>query len=32
MQTVEFSETIEASDMKVSGSRRLIELMKICDY
>ena len=31
-KTVEFSETIAASDLKVSGIRHLIEFMKICDY
>ena len=30
MKTVGFSETIAASDLKVSGSRHLIEYMKIC--
>ena len=29
MKTVDFSETIEASDLKVSRSRHLIEYMKI---
>ena len=32
MKTVDFSETIVASDLKVSGSRPLIEYMKICEY
>ena len=32
MKTVDFSETIAASDLKVSGSRHLIEYMKICEY
>ena len=32
MKTVDFSGTIAASDMKVSGSRHLIEYMKICEY
>ena len=27
-----FSETIAASDLKVSRSRHLIEYMKICEY
>ena len=27
-----FSETIAASDLKVSGSRHLIEFMMICEY
>ena len=31
MKTVDFSETIAASDLKVSKSRHLIECMKICD-
>ena len=30
--TVEFSETIAASDLKVSRSRHLIEYMKVCEY
>ena len=29
---VDFSETIAASDTKVSGSRHLSEYMKICEY
>ena len=34
MKTVDFSETIAASDLKVSGSRHLIVhvCMKICEY
>ena len=32
MKTVDFSETIAASDLKVSRSRHLIECMKICEY
>ena len=32
MKTVDFSETIAASDMKDRGSRHLIENMKICEY
>ena len=32
MITVDFSETIAASDLKVSGSRHLIEYMKICEH
>ena len=32
VKTVDFSETIAASDLKVSGRRHLIEYMKICDY
>ena len=31
MKTVDFSETIAASDLKVSLSRHLIKYMKICD-
>ena len=31
MKTVDFSETIEASDLKV-GSRHLIEFMKECEH
>ena len=32
MKTVDFSETIEASDLKVTRSRHLIEHMKIYEY
>ena len=32
MKTVDFSETIAASDLKASKSRHLIESMKICEY
>ena len=32
MKTMYFSETIVASDLKVSRSRHLIEYMKICEY
>ena len=32
MKTVDFSETIAASDMKGSRCRHLIEYMKICEY
>ena len=32
MKTVDFSETIAASDLKVGRSRHLIEYMKICEY
>ena len=32
MKTVEFSETIAASDLKGSKSGYLIEYMKICEY
>ena len=29
---MDFSETIAASDLKVGGSRHLIEFMKVCEY
>ena len=32
MKTVDFSETIAASDLNVSGSRHLIEYMKVSEY
>ena len=32
MKTVDFSETIAASDLKLCRSRHLIEYMKICEY
>ena len=32
MKTVDFSETIAASDLKVSRNRHLIEYMKMCEY
>ena len=32
MKTVDFSETIAASDLKVIRSVHLIEFMKICEY
>ena len=32
MQKVGLSETIAASDLKVSRKRHLIEYMKICEY
>ena len=32
VKTVDFSETIAASDLKVSRSRHLIEYMKVCEY
>ena len=32
MKTVDFSETIAASDLKVGRRRQLIELMKVCEY
>ena len=32
MKTVDFSETIAASDLKVSKSRHLIKYMKVSEY
>ena len=32
MKTLDFSETIAASDMKVGRSRHLNEYMKVCEY
>ena len=32
MKTVDFSETIAASDLIVGRSRHLIKFMKICEY
>ena len=32
MKTVDFSETIEACDLKVGSYRPLIEIMKVCEY
>ena len=32
MKTVDFSETIPASDLKVGRCRQLIEIMKVCKY
>ena len=32
MKTVDFSETIAASDLKVGRGRYLIEYMKVCEY
>ena len=32
MKTVDFSETIAASDLKVGRSRHLIEFMMVCEY
>ena len=32
MKTVDFSEIIAASDLKVGGSRHLIKFMKECEY
>ena len=32
MKTVDFSETIEACDLKVGRYRQLIDLNKVCEY
>ena len=32
VKTVDFSETIEASDLKVGRCRQLIEFMKVYEY
>ena len=32
MKTVDFSETVEAFDLKVGRNRQLIEIMKVCEY
>ena len=32
MKTVDFSETIEACDLKVGRNRQIIEIMKVCEY
>ena len=32
VKTVDFSETIEAFDLKVCRYRQLIEIMKVCEY
>ena len=32
MKTVDFSETIAASDLKVGRCRQLIEFMKVCEF
>ena len=32
MKTVDFSETIAASDMKVGRRRHFIECMMVCEY
>ena len=32
MKTVDFSETIAASDLKVGRCRQLIEFLKLCEY
>ena len=31
-ETVDFSETIAASDLKVCKCRQIIEFMKVCEY
>ena len=32
VKTVDFSETIAASDLKVGRCRQLIEFVKVCEY
>ena len=32
MKTVDFSETVEACDLKLGRYRQLIEIMKVCEY
>ena len=32
VKTVDFSETIATSDLKVGRSRHVIEFMKVCEY
>ena len=32
MKTVDFSETIEACDLKVVRYRQLVDFMKVCEY
>ena len=32
MKTVDFSETIEACDLKVGTYSQLIDFMKVCEY
>ena len=32
MKTMNFSETVEACDLKVGRCRQLIEFMKVCEY
>ena len=32
VKTVDLSETISASDLKVGGCRQLIDFMKVCEY
>ena len=31
-ETVDFSETIAASDLKIGRGRHLIEFIKVCEY
>ena len=32
MKTVDFSEIIEACDLKIGRYRKLIDFMKVCEY
>ena len=32
MKTIDFSETIEAGDLKVGRYRQLTDFMKVCEY
>ena len=32
IETVDFSETIAAYDLKVDRCRQIIEIMKVCEY
>ena len=32
MKTVDFSETIEACDLKVGRHTQLVEIMKVCEF
>ena len=32
MKTVDFSEAIEACDLKVGRYKQLIDIMKVCEY
>ena len=32
METVDFSETVEACDLKVGRYRQLSDFMKVCEY
>ena len=32
MKTVDFTETVEACDLKVGRYRQLINFMKVCEY